>query len=347
VAEDVAHPGRAGSAANARSGTTGPPSRLGSVTSAVFLLFVLVPAAATAQTVMIETGPPHWTNQTSASFRLAASEPTGIECRLDGLGGWHPCSEEHRVPGPLAEGRHVLEARSAGGSGEPPDAWTWRVDLTPPTVATIHEPEGLWQPRQIVPVSWSASDAYSGVGLYFLRYGMWSASGASRSDAPWMSRTKVTGAAFRATPGRTYCLEGATEDRAGNASLGWGPRRCFAVPLDEAALESSPGWTRRTDRDGYFRDSFMQTRERGAWARRWIVAERLVLVATRCPGCGSLTVRWRGVVIKTIDLERATTRRSMLVPLARFASAKRGWLRLEVISTGELVRIDGLGASAA
>jgi hypothetical protein len=347
VAEDVAHPGRAGSAANARSGTTGPPSRLGSVTSAVFLLFVLVPAAATAQTVGIVSGPPHWTNQASASFRIAASEPTGIECRLDGLGGWHPCSEEHRVPGPLAEGRHVLEARSAGGSGEPPDAWTWRVDLTPPTVATIHEPEGLWQPRQIVPVSWIASDAYSGVGLYFLRYDMWSARGASRADVDWMSRTKVTGAAFRAMSGRTYCLEGTAQDRAGNASPAWSSPRCFAVPLDDAALERSPGWKRRTARDGYFEGSFVQTRERGAWARQRIVAKRVVLVATKCPGCGSLTVRWRGVVIATIDLERARTRRSMLVPLARFATTRQGWLRLDVTSSGKLVRIDGLGASAA
>jgi hypothetical protein len=305
----------------------------------------LLPAVAAAQTVSIQAGPPEWTNQTSASFRLAAEDGTEIECRLDGAGGWHACAEEHTVLGPLAEGRHVLEARSAGGIGQPEDEWVWRVDLTPPTTLTFLDPVGLWQARRVVPVAWSASDASSGVGFYTLRYDMWSATGRSWTGIPWMTRSKVTGAGFPGTPGRTSCLEGVAEDRAGNTSEGRSPRRCIAVPLDDGALVRDR-WKRKTGRDGFFRESFIQTRERGAWARQWLVAKRLVLLATRCAGCGSVAVRWRGRLVRTIDLERATARRSAKIPIARFASAQRGWLRLNVRSNGKLVRIDGVGVSA-
>jgi hypothetical protein len=310
------------------------------------LVSALVPAVAAAQTVSIQSGPPQWTNQTSASFRLAADDATQIECRLDGIGGWDSCSEEHTVPGPLGEGRHVLEARAAGGSGQPEDEWVWRVDLRPPTALTFLDPVGLWQTRRVVPVAWSASDASSGIGFYTLRYDMWSARGRSWTGIPWITRSKVTGAGFPGTPGRTYCVEGIAEDRAGNRSAGRSPSRCFAVPLDDGAFERNDEWKRKTGRDGFFRESFVQTRDQGAWARRRLVARRLILLATKCATCGSVTIRWRGRVVKTIDLERATTMRSARIPIAHFAQPRRGVLRLDVTSNGKLVRIDGLGVSA-
>jgi hypothetical protein len=353
VADGVVNPGRGEATADGRNGAPVPPSRLGgglpqrilTATCGLLLLVVLVPAAANAQSVSIHRGPPRWTNATTAAFVLGSEGGGAIECRVVPE-PWEACSEVHTVAGPLAQGRYELEARAADGPGDAEDSWTWRVDLTPPSVPTINEPEALWQPRRHVPVSWMAADDYSGPSRYDIRYDMWTARGSRLADAEWVSETTTTGAPFTATSGRTYCLKATVRDRAGNAAAGWSGERCFAAPLDEAALARHGSWIRRTGRDGYYRGGFIQTRRDGAWARQQIVAKRLLLLATLCPRCGIVTVKWRGEVLKTIDLERRVTRRSAPIPIASFEDAERGWIRLEVASAGEKVRIDGLGTSA-
>ena len=324
---------------------SGLSGRLRRAAYGLLLLALLLPTAAEAQTVSIQSGPRRWTNATTAAFVLRSDGNAAIECRVVPE-PWEGCSEAHTVAGPLAQGRYELEARAADGPDEAEDSWTWRVDLTPPSVPTINEPERLWQPRRHVLVSWAAADDYSGPGAYDVRYDMWTARGGFLADAGWVTRTTTTGAPFPAISGRTYCLEATVRDRAGNAAGGWSGERCFAAPLDEAALARSRGWTRRTGRDGYHRGSFIQTRKLGAWARQEVVAKRLLLLATLCPRCGVVTVSWRGEVLKTIDLERRVTRRSALIPIASFANAERGWIRLEAGSAGEKVRIDGVGTSA-
>jgi hypothetical protein len=319
--------------------------RAGRAVLVALLAAVLVPAVAAAQAVTVVSGPPPWTNQTDAFFGFAGAPPAGIECRLAPL-GWEACADGHTVSG-LAEGRHVLEVRSSGGPGAPEDSWTWRVDLTAPSVPTVDEPGQLWQPRRVVPVSWRATDSLSGIGGFDVRYEVWKASSASSRTRRLLSDTKATGTGFAASSGRTYCFEAEAEDRAGNPSPSWSAPRCLAVPLDDSALTRAGGWLRRKGTDGYFHDGYIQTRTRGAHARRAVVARRLVLLASTCPSCGSVVVRWRGSVLKRIDLTSARFRRSVVVPVASFASARPGSVRVDVVSSGKLVRIDGLGVSAA
>jgi hypothetical protein len=198
-----------------------------------------------------------------------------------------------------------------------------------------------------VAVAWGASDAYSGIGRYSVRYDMWSARGPVQTDVEWVPLGTATGAGFGAVPGRTYCVEVLAQDRAGNSALQWSARRCFAAPLDDAAFDRRPGsWKRQTDLDGYYLDDYLQTRERGAWLRQEVVGRRLALLATTCPRCGSVAVLWRGRVVRRVDLSAATTTKSKLIPLVRFARRQRGTVRIEVTSTGRRVRIDGLGVSA-
>jgi hypothetical protein len=317
----------------------------------VIILGLWIQPAAPAQTstVRILAKPPTWTPQTSASFRFSSA---GVECRLDEhrdpLAPWKACEDDpHTVEG-LDEGRHRLEVRSAGGApdAEPEDRWAWTVDLTPPAVARIYEPDALWQLRRHVTVSWGASDDRSGIADYDVRYDDWAPGGSARADVRWVRRSKVTGAGFAARGGRTYCLQAIARDRAGNRAPGWSRRRCFALPLDDPALDRHGRWIRRTNRFGYFLDGYSETTQRGAWASRRVVARRIALVATMCPRCGSVAVRWRGRVVKRVRLRAASTRRRTLIPVTSFSGRRRGTVRVDVISAGRPVRVDGLGVSA-
>jgi hypothetical protein len=304
-------------------------------------------AAAPAATVV--SGPGYWTAETSATFGLTLSEPASVECRLDrhrdASADWEPCLDGHTIVGPLAEGRHVLEARAVGAT-EAQDSWTWRVDVTAPTVPTVFEPDELWALDRRVSVSWGAFDSYSGVGAYSVGYHRWTAAGAVRTNVPWLTSTTATGATFPAQPGSTYCVRATATDRAKNPSPAWSPRRCFALPLDDQALLRRGKWASRANAPDYFLGTYIQSKQTGASARRKVVARRLVLIATRCPTCGSVTVRWRGNVLKTIDLVAPELRPSEVIPIVSFERRFEGTVRLDVVSAGKTVRIEGLGVSA-
>jgi hypothetical protein len=307
-------------------------------------------ALADAPSVAIVSGPPTWTNHRSATFGLSSDEPEAIECRLDAHvhpgAHWDPCEDGHTIAGPLQEGRHVLEARAAGEAGaEAQDRWTWRVDVTAPSVPTVFEPVGRWHLERYVSSSWGATDSYSGVHAYDVRYDVWAASGSASADLRWLEDSTVTGAAFPARTGRTYCLRVGVEDRAGNPGPGTSPPRCFARPLDDGALERRGRW-KQQKADGYLGAGYVETTQAGAFARTTLFAKRLLLVATRCPRCGSVEVRWRGQIVRTVDLSAAKTTKSARIPLVSLPALERGTVRVDVISTNLRVRIDGVGASA-
>jgi hypothetical protein len=318
------------------------------VTAAILLYASAGAATAPAATVTITQGPPYWTAATDASFRFSTMDP--LECRLDAhrdtLAGWAPCADPYTVTGPLADGRHVLEVRPTGDPAAA-DSWVWRVDVAPPTIPAVLEPETFWQRDRNTTVSWSATDDYSGVGDYTLRYDEWTSDGVAYLAVPWMTATKATGATFVARPGRTYCFEATARDRARNAAFGWSPRRCFALPLDDRAFERRGRWVRQADAPDYFFDTYVETVQRGASLRRQVVAKRIALLVTKCRGCGSVAVRWRGKVVREIALGAARTRPSTLVAVVTLPAAERGMLRVDVTSsTGRPVRIDGLAVSA-
>jgi hypothetical protein len=69
-------------------------------------------------------------------------------------------------------------------------------------------------------------------------------------------------------------------------------------------------------------------------------------VATRCPRCGVVEVRWRGQLVKTVDLSAAKRAKSARIPVVSLPALQRGTVRIDVVSTDLRVRIDGVGASA-
>lgn len=91
--------------------------------------------------VEVATGPERWTNDTAAQFTFAVDDGVDrVECQLDD-GPWQECGSVWSVSG-LAEGEHVARVASFGpeGAGSAAPAWSWTVDLTPPTVTILEGP---------------------------------------------------------------------------------------------------------------------------------------------------------------------------------------------------------------
>ncbi|HUE86497.1 MAG TPA: peptidoglycan DD-metalloendopeptidase family protein [Vicinamibacterales bacterium] len=88
--------------------------------------------------------PPAVTNQTTASFGIAASHPfTTLECRLDAA-SFAACTSPTSLVN-LSEGFHTFDARAVDREllrDVSPASFTWLVDVTPP-VATITTPAFL------------------------------------------------------------------------------------------------------------------------------------------------------------------------------------------------------------
>lgn len=199
-----------------------------------------------------------------------------------------------------------------------------------------------------IPVSWDGADTGgSGLASFDLR--------AVRApyDGPfgaWQLPAATTRLLTRALtprapdPGWTQCFQVRSRDGAGNVSA-WTPSRCTAVPLDDRRLLASSGWTRATT-VGWFAGTSTATAQRGATLRRsGLQTRRLHLLALRCPTCGTVRVSLGGQPLGTVDLSGPTTTR--VVVALPVVSLRTTSVTITVLSSGRLVRVDGLSTSRA
>ena len=91
-------------------------------------------------TTIVGTPPPLVTRQADATFLYTSNEPSALfQCRLDGA-PFGNCAGNGIVYAGLAEGTHTFEVRAvdAAGNVDPqPAAWTWTIDVTPPSFIGI------------------------------------------------------------------------------------------------------------------------------------------------------------------------------------------------------------------
>ena len=217
-------------------------------------------------------------------------------------------------------------------------------DTTAPSVPKLASPTSTFQLQRDFGVSWSSTDSGSGVASYDLRYRGAPYNRGFGSYVTWKSATSAKSASFTGTPGYTYCLSARATDNAGNVS-GWSAERCTAVPLDDRGLAISSGsWTRNTG-TGYFLDTHTDSSNPKATLEvTGVQARRLAIIVTTCSTCGDIEVRWSGTLLDKLSLKSSTTRKKVLISLASFTSVRTGTVEIEV-STGKLVKIDGLAVS--
>jgi hypothetical protein len=214
---------------------------------------------------------------------------------------------------------------------------------TLPTPLTFTDPLQPWRATTAIALRWSATPAMADapaasydVGFRQVRW-----SGETGPWRTWRSATTATGGTFSASPGYTYCFRARARDAWGWTG-DWSAETCTAVPLDDRSLARSRGWTAGTG-SGSYRQTLLRTVTRDATLRRTgITAEGIALVAQTCWTCGKVKVYWNSAWVKTIDLSSVTSVKRRIIPIASFASDRRGTLTIRVVSSGRKVVIDGL-----
>lgn len=201
-----------------------------------------------------------------------------------------------------------------------------------------------------VRVPWTGTDAHSGIAAFDLR---WRTAGPNGPFDPYellvdrstqrAQTIEVTGADLR---GATFCFGVRARDAVGNIS-NYSADGCTAIPIDNLQLGASNGWTTRTNQTGYYLKSYDQSTRRGAFLESApIKAKRISLIATTCDGCGTVRVYRGTTLLKTISLDASSTKKRQVIPVKTYSSVQSAkTITIEVVSSGKVVRIEGLGVS--
>jgi hypothetical protein len=216
-------------------------------------------------------------------------------------------------------------------------------DATPPS-APLLASLGAFRTTTQIRLRWSPSnDPESGVAFYRvqrrtappnLALGAWQAAGIS----------STTSKTIGGLPGYTYCFRVAAVNGAGLRSA-FSAARCTSLPRNDRALRASDGWARRSG-PGYYLGTFSRTSRFGATLHKRLTAKRLALVATRCPGCGTVKIFLGTRLLKKVSLDAAVIRKKRVIGVATFSTRRTGRLRIRVVSKKKPVLIEGLGAAA-
>jgi hypothetical protein len=198
-----------------------------------------------------------------------------------------------------------------------------------------------WIASPSISLHWSATPGSLPVWGYDVRYRRAPWNGSFGSFVLWKSETPSTKATFTAAAGYTYCFSARAVDEYESVSA-WTTETCTAVPLDDRSLTRGSGWTARTG-TGYYKSTYLQATTRGAKLTRTKVSgQRIAVVATTCPTCGSIDVYWGATRIKTISLKSATTVNRKLITVVVWTAPKTGTLTIKVATSGKKVIIDGV-----
>ncbi len=151
--------------------------------------------------------------------------------------------------------------------------------------------------------------------------------------------TRVT---LRKLSNRTHVFRVAARDEAGNLDP-TPAKRTFVSPYDDRQLDKKGDWDRMEAGNAY-RGTWLRSTDAGATLTRSLGdVRRIALVVGTGPGFGRVQVWFRGRLVDTVSLRSSQQRGKVLVPVARFGSARSGLLRIQVVGDGP-VRIEGLGA---
>ena len=289
--------------------------------------------------------PGAYTSQTWARFVVASSDPAGfgvdLVCSVDG-------SAPQRCPSTasyssLVAGPHefVVFGETPDGRVSPLVSHGWTVDLAAPTVSVPSIPQVSLSEGTVA--WWSATDDYSGVDHHEARFWRGRANGTTidwTRPAAWTDLASPVVRVPAMAAGDTVCLSVRAVDGVGHASA-WTTPRCTSRPYDDAALTAGDGWTRVTNTP-YWNSTLTRTTLQDRTLQGPTVRSRqLGVLASVCPGCGSVLVRIGGTTVGTISLDRGTARNRQVLLLPAFPE-KAGALTLVSATSGLSVRIDGL-----
>lgn len=294
------------------------------------------------------------TPKRTAAFTFEAdpvTETVRYECQLTvtrkgaspDASGWDPCGVE-RAGGQsytdLTAGTYTFEVRAVEGEGESaltdpsPASTSWTVYVVPesPETSIVSGPRSnSWILTNKVAYSFKSTVAGS---QFDCRYDN-ALQDTLCDDGNWSIRGLTVGSHLF------------TVEAIANNTRDFSPaRRSFHVPWDDRAMVGK-SWTRAKAKK-HFKNTVTTTTAKGAalTTRQKLKFRRVVLVADKGPGFGTVKVFWGKKMLKEVDLRAKRLKNRRVIPIKRFSGPLRsGKLRVVVVSSGKTVRIDGIGAA--
>lgn len=218
---------------------------------------------------------------------------------------------------------------------------TLPADATAPVVAlgsTSH-----YTTAANVRVPWTVTEHGSGIDALEVQTRRTTFSG---SWSTWATTKLAATARYMTLPvarGYEHCYRLRARDEADNWST-WSPVGCTAGFRDDTSLRAGSGW--RTQRSSSFWAGTAEssTRNRSVLNAGRVSAQQVTLLATRCPGCGTVEIRIGTKMVGRVNLNATIGRHRQQITLPMFA-ARSGALTLTVASNGRNVLIDGVSVS--
>jgi len=194
--------------------------------------------------------------------------------------------------------------------------------------------------------SWLASDAGSGVASFDVQRRT-----AAHDDSSFGAFSTVLSATpdpfgtLSGTPGTTACFRVRGRDFAGNVGA-YSPSACEAIPLDERSMSATGTWSKLSAK-AYYLGTAMRSNVLNSAMSVHVVYRHLAVVATRCPGCGTIKVFRGSTLLKTINLASGSTVNRSVIEVAGSPTPVSGSITLKQASGGKNVVVDGLAVSLA
>jgi len=227
------------------------------------------------------------------------------------------------------------------------DVWVNRptADIAKPTITTAVPPVVTLTPtfRQ----SWTSSDPGSGLGFFTVQSLVNSLAGAvGPFDTP--GTVVAPGQRFAnvaIAQGTTRCVRVTATDASGNSQAG--TVRCSAKPVDDRGTSATGSWTNVAATTA-FRGTLVRSSSAGATRfLTGVKAKRIIVVAEKRPGAGTVEVLVNGAVKGTFSLAASSVRPKQTIVVTLPSAVSGARIAVRVKTTGSSgVRIDGLGASA-
>lgn len=191
-------------------------------------------------------------------------------------------------------------------------------------------------------VTWSATDD-DGIATYDVRRKFASPSAGFGAYAVILPATTQTSQTSTLAPG-TYCWRARATDTVGTVG-GYSRARCSGIPIPIERGTRAGGWS-VLDVDGAYRDTVLRTSNDGATVEfPGIRYKRLALIASRAPGNGKVKVFVAGRLEAIISLAGASAQRRVFPIDLRSSVSGPSRVRIEVITAGKPVQLQGLGVS--
>jgi hypothetical protein len=192
-------------------------------------------------------------------------------------------------------------------------------------------------------VGWKASDKWSGIKNFDVLRAQASSGGAMSKFKPWKTKTRAPGVTMTGDAGKSYCFRVRARDTAGNLSK-YSSARCTAVPIDDRSLQRSGSWSNKPGASSFAGTVSRSSAKGASLSKNNVKARSIVLLATRCDGCGNASVSWNGKVLKQVSLNSPSglTLESQRMAIETFGRVKSGNIKIKVTSTGKRVDIDGI-----